>query len=338
MSDIFVCGLGAVSPAGWGTPALRETLASKQAPPISHLSRPGWNVPLSVRQVPALPARPKFLAHARLRRTSPIAHYAVWSALEALCENEFDPSKEHRHLGIIFCSMCGSVNYSRRFYEEVLTDPATASPLVFPETVYNSPASHLAALLGSTSINYTLVGDPGTFLQGLALAAEWIEENRVEDCLVVAAEEMNWLIADSMKLFHRNAVVSDGAGAMYLCREPAKERSVRLSAITSSHLFSAKTSRFDAARRSRAELPEGAQLLCDGLSGIPKADADEKAAWADWAGIRMSPKSVLGEGLMAAAAWQCVAAVDALQNNDYTAANVSIVGINQQAIAARFAR
>ena len=41
---------------------------------------------------------------------------------------------------------------------------------------------------------------------------------------------------------------------------------------------------------------------------------------------------------MAAAAWQCVAALDALMQNQYAAANVSIVGCNEQAIAAQFVR
>ncbi len=62
--------------------------------------------------------------------------------------------------------------YSRRFYEEVLRDPATASPLIFPETVFNAPASHLAAFLGTTAINYTLVGDEGTFLAGTRAGRE----------------------------------------------------------------------------------------------------------------------------------------------------------------------
>jgi hypothetical protein len=39
---------------------------------------------------------------------------------------------------------------------------------------------------------------------------------------------------------------------------------------------------------------------------------------------------------MAAAAWQCVAAVDALNQGQYASATVSVVGCNQQAIAARF--
>jgi len=41
---------------------------------------------------------------------------------------------------------------------------------------------------------------------------------------------------------------------------------------------------------------------------------------------------------MAAAAWQCVAACDAVANGRFAAADVSLVGSNQQAIGARFVR
>jgi hypothetical protein len=47
---------------------------------------------------------------------------------------------------------------------------------------------------------------------------------------------------------------------------------------------------------------------------------------------------MLGEGFVAAAAWQCVAAVDALARQLYQSAYVSVVGCNQQAIAARFSK
>jgi hypothetical protein len=39
---------------------------------------------------------------------------------------------------------------------------------------------------------------------------------------------------------------------------------------------------------------------------------------------------------MAAAAWQCVLACDAVAGGKFAAANVSLVGSNQQAIGARF--
>ena len=79
-------------------------------------------------------------------------------------------------------------------------------------------------------------------------------------------------------------------------------------------------------------------LLCDGLGGSPRADAPEAAAWSDWAGPRLSLKRILGEGLMAAAAWQCVAACDAVAGGRSAAANVSLVGGSQQSIGARFVR
>jgi hypothetical protein len=41
---------------------------------------------------------------------------------------------------------------------------------------------------------------------------------------------------------------------------------------------------------------------------------------------------------MAAAAWQCVAACDAVADGRFAAASVSLVGSNQQAIGARFVR
>jgi 3-oxoacyl-(acyl-carrier-protein) synthase len=336
--NIFVHGLGAVSPAGWSVSALREALARGEPIAPKELVRPGWSRPLRVRKVPAPVPRPKFLAHGRLRRASPISHYAVSAALEALGNDASNLSEGRLQLGIVYCAMSGCVNYSGRFYGEVLKDPATASPLIFPETVYNSPASHLASVLGTTAAHYTIVGDPGTFLQGLALAADWLAGGRVESCLVIGAEESDWLTADAMRMFARSATVSEGAGALYLRGTPANAPAVRLRAITESHLFG-KCSRAQAARLTRAELAdEPSGLLCDGLRGSLSIDRDEQNAWHDWPGPRLSPKKILGEGFMAAAAWQCVAAVDALRQKQHQTATVSVVGCNQQAIAAQFAR
>ena len=280
------------------------------------------------------------MAHARLRRTSPIAQHAVGAALEALGTDAAPVGNGSLRLGIVLCVMAGCVNYSRRFYDETLKDPSTASPVIFPETVFNSPASHLAALLGTTAINYTLVGDPGVFLQGIALGADWLLSERVDGCLVVGAEEIDWLTTEAFQLFDRRGAVSEGAGALYLRREPHSGSVIRLEAVTQAHSFSKRQTRAQAAQRARTEIGDAGpkSLLCDGLQGVPRLDRAEEAAWRDWTGARLSLKMVLGEGLMAAAAWQCVAAIDALQQSGYTTATVSVVGCNQQAIAARFVR
>jgi 3-oxoacyl-(acyl-carrier-protein) synthase len=340
VSTVFVCGESAISPAGWGMAVFRGALARGEPLPTKELARPGLTRSLQIRSVPPPSSRPAFAGHARLRRTSPIAHYAVAAALEALGSDAAKLADGRLRLGIVLCVMSGCVNYSRRFYDETLKDPATASPLVFPETVFNAPASHLAALLGTTAINYTLVGDPATVLQGIALAADWLLSDQVDGCLVIGAEEMDWLTAEAVTLFASQARMSDGAGALYLRREPGEIPAIELRTVTDPHLFSRNQSRAQAAQHARAQLSlDGShQLLCDGLQGVPVLDKDEAAAWADWPGTRLSVKKILGEGLMAAAAWQCVAAVDALRHNSFSTAIVSIVGCNQQAIAAQFAR
>jgi len=340
MSRVFVHGIGAVSSAGWGVAGFRDALAKSEALPTQQFTREGWPRPLLHRPVPQPATRPAFLAHTRLRRASPISQYAVAAGIEALGADAQKVQSGQMRLGIILCVMSGCVNYSRRFYDEALKDPATASPLVFPETVFNAPASHLAAVLGTTAINYTLVGDPGTFLQGLALAAEWLLAGRVDGCVVIGAEEFDWLTADAFHLFSRSIVLSAGAGAVYLRSGSCEAALAELICVTGAENYAAGVSRAEAIGRVRRQLPAGQEneLLCDSRLDLPRLDSAESAAWRDWPGARSSPKAILGEGLAAASAWQCLAAIDLLAQRRHSAANVSVVGCNQQAIGARFAR
>jgi len=325
------------------------------------MERPGWEKPLRVRLVPNPPTRPEFLAHPRLRRTSPVTHHVVATALEATTALRTH-SDSKRRLGLVVCLQSGCVNYSCRFYEETLKDPATASPLLFPETVYAAPASHAAAVLESVSLASTLVGDPAVFLQGVSLAAQWLEENRVDACLVIGAEETNWILADALWHLERSSVLTAGAGALCLSRDPKLSVGAELAAITDAHTYSTRNHRSQAARAMRRQLgkqgapascrpvtsgptekiagktPALPELLCDGIGSDQHTDAPELAAWEDWTGARVSPKRILGEGLMAAAAWQCVVACDMVARGRFAAANVSLVGSNQQAIGARFVR
>ena len=339
MSRIFVHGIGAVSPAGWGIPALREALEKGAPLPTQALTRPGRSKPFQVRAVPVPVRRLEFLAHPRLRRASAITQYVVGASCEALGEEDVGRVQNGElRLGIVVCLMPGCVTYSRRFYEEVLSDPATASPLIFAETVYNAPASHLAAFLNSRTVSYTLVGDDGGFLQGLALAAGWLLNDQADGCLVIGADEMDWVVADAVHLFERQSIQGAGAGALYLRKESSTKPALELACITDVFLFSTARARSAAAQRMRAQLPEYNQreLLCLGTQGVARADDDELAAWTDWTGARLAPKQLLGEAFTASTAWQCIAACDALGRGDFNAANISIVGANEQAIGARF--
>jgi hypothetical protein len=333
MSRVFVHGLGAVSPAGWGVSPLSEALKQGEPLPTQVLPRPGWEKPLRIRVVPASPTRPAFLAHPRLRRAGAMAQHTVAAALEALGTDAARVQSGELRLGVIVCMMAGGVTYSRRFYEEVLRDPAMASPLIFPETVFNAPASHLSAYLNSPTVNYTLVGDDGMFLQGVALAANWLACGRADACLVVGTEETDWIVADAVRLFRRDTIYTGGAGALYLKSTPngaMDSPASELAMVTDSFSYTQKQGRADAANKMRAQLPVAAanELICDSTG--------EGLEHHHGVGQRLTPKAVLGEAFVASAAWQCVAACDLLRRNEFTAANVNTMGANQQAVGARF--
>ena len=338
MTRIAIAGWGAVSPAGWSVGALRDAVAKGESLVPGQLEKPGPGDVRAIR-VPPPNQKPGFMAHARLRRSSPITQYAVSAGLEALGAEPGDTSD----VGVVLSVFSGCVSYSRRFYGEALRDPGTASPLVFPETVFNAPASHLSAYLGSKAINYTLVGDAGTYLMGLALGAQWIAEGRVGRCLVVGTEETDWLTADALALFDRGRIASEGAGAVLLESGKAVEarggRAVWLDRITDEHLYGEAGER-EALKQMREQLgPAGEDyLLCDGVSGEGGISRGEADLWRDWTGPRISPKKGAGEGLMAAAAWECVLAADALSNRTAGSALISVGGFHQHALGAKFVR
>jgi hypothetical protein len=275
-----------------------------------------------------------------LRRCSPITHFAAAAAIEAIGTDTVLVSNESVRLGIVVCVMAGCMQYTRRFYEETLQDPRTASPLIFPETSFNAPSSHLAAFFGSRALNYTLVGDSSVFAQGLALAAGWLVHEPVDACLVVGAEELDWITADAAHLFSKGLILAEGAGAIYLRRVVDRTNNIELRAVTEPQGYTDRKSRLHAANGVRASLrvPSVSDLLCDGLQGVSRLDKAEIETWPKWPGQRVSPKRILGDGLTAGAAWQCVWAIQALRQGQHSSAFVSLLGCNHQALGVQFTR
>lgn len=339
MTRIFIRGCGAVSPAGWGVQALIDALENKRDLPIEKLQT------YRVRVVPPPSPRPVILGHPRLRRASSISQFATAAAHEAL-GNFRQPDTR---LGIVVGVHAASIRYSDRFFGEVLRDPATASPVLFPETVINAPASHLAASLGATHLSYSVLGDQTAFIQALHVAAGWLAQNRVDLALVVGSEETDWTVSAVAKFFSREVVCSEGAGAVCLSREPghptrwgeapAEPAAVELTAIIDPCLYTG-TTRAQAAQKMAAQFLPGnsSEILCDSRTGSRRWDSAESAAWSQWSGQNISPRKILGEALSAATAWQFIAAARQLQTNQAQTAIISAVGSNQQSIAARLIR
>lgn len=290
---------------------------------------------MQARRVPPWATRPAWMTHPRMRRTSPISQFAVSAALEALGPDATPAMRGERRLGVICAVMSGSVAYSRRFYAEVLENPATASPMLFPETVFNAPSSHVAAILESPGPNVTLVSDQTGFFSALEMAVDWLGAGDVDGCLVLAAEEADWITAEAHALFARGAVTAEGAAAIYLRREPS---SVVLSTLTGTVPYRRGRSTAAAVRMVLARLPSNGQAgrLFE-ASAARRGPGRSDGLGVAWTGRRVSCPPVLGEGLAASGGWGCVAAARAV-GAGLDEATAGVAGSNLGVAAARFSR
>lgn len=299
---LIISGTGAVSPAGWGVEALADFVFQ---PPPERGDK--------LRRVPAREAAPAWTRHPRFRRVSPLSHFAAAAAVEALgAERIAGVQAGTLRLGIVMAVVNGCVGYSGRFYGEVLRDPPTASPLIFPETVFNAPASHLAAFLNVTGPVCTLVGDPAQFLAAVDMAAQWLEDSLVDACLVIGAEEADWLTAEGAHWLLRGLPLAEGAGALFLERG---SHGTTLAAVEHRSILT-PTARRDTARalREQHRSSEARALLVDDLAGHSRHDRVTRETWEDWPGPRLSPLLHTGHGMGASLAWQAALAALALAN------------------------
>src|SRR5947199_2539081 len=176
------------------------------------------------------------LAHPRLRRASVISRFAATAGLEALqAAGVKVDSQNAGRISLIFAISNGGVIYTKRFYRDVVeTGAQSASPLLFPETVFNAPASHLAAILGVTGTTYTVVGDGAVGLLAIKMAEDVMMDKSLDYCLVVGTEEIDWLLCDAYRRWRllrsappiepfgkqkRGMILSEGAGAIVLSQE-----------------------------------------------------------------------------------------------------------------------
>jgi len=332
---IAITGTGAVSAAGWGVDALMTALENGVRSEAAEISRERKNGPPVVTPVLKVPAAPPTLPKSpRLRRVSPISKFAVAAAVEALGPDRIAKvASGETRLGVLCTLLNGCVNYSNRFFGEVLADPSVASPILFPETVFNAPSSHLSSLFGSTAPNDTLLGDSAEVFTALEIATEWLLRGDCDAVLVVSSEELDWLSAEALGLYSKDLIPSEGAAAVLL--EPGNG-GPHLIAVPDPVSVAPGCDRAAVIRKvcaATGATDDGQTLLADSRAGSTRLDRAENEFFAGWSGPRMSPKHVLGESFGAAAGLQLVAAVEEVRRGKAAKALVSVLGGNEQAAA-----
>jgi hypothetical protein len=330
-----IAGLGWVTPLGTSLDEVWARLERGEVGEVKPLPNPETG--RAHRYIPVPPGLVSAISrNPRLRRSSAISLFAVAAGLAALDDAglQITPALAAR-TAVIFAISDGGVLYTRKFYEQIVKQGANAaSPLLFPETVYNAPASHLAALLGIDGASYTLVGDASVGLTALHFAAQLLALGGIDQAVVVGAEECDWILCEAYEDWRlARTPLAEGAAALVLRREGR---------------WSVRThpgAQFVRQREASAALAQvlrdfagesAAELIVSSANGTFVDQAEATALGVQSTGARtLFPKRSFGEAPGASALLQTVLAAAALEKLDLRNALVPVVGWNQQASAVR---
>lgn len=360
-----IAGSGWVTPLGSGVDEVWDRLNNGEQAQTETIAGAAGSTSYQACKVPAL-AMSDLPPHPRLRRASAISRFAAGAGLAAIKDaRNRGLTIDRDRMAIVFAISNGGVVYTRRFYHEIVESGASsASPILFPETVFNAPASHLAALLGISGQTYTLVGDGSVGLSALNMAEALLNDELLEGCLVVGAEEIDWLLCDAYarwRLLRRvsagnkaagGMVPSEGAGAILLARTGSVRIEKTHAAIHYEHRR---------ALRSRLKTVLGRigfrqEDVIIGSSNGTFVDPAEKAILRETAAEALfyTPKWAMGESVGASGLWQTIVGAKALQAQklppgreqaplqqirDFNSRNAVIIscGLNQGVSALRLA-
>jgi hypothetical protein len=370
---VSILGRALVTPLGSDIPRIWAAVREGQSPPAELLDYAGWRFPVYPAQADLEPALAR---HQRMRRASPISHFATAAARACLADAGWNGEEATASVdGLIFAASDGSVVYTRKFFEGVDQEgPGQGSPLLFPETVYNAPASHICAVLGLTGPSLSLVGDAAVTLSALRTAVQYLVNRQCRRVLVVAAEELDpvalagyaaWKITNPVAVESADsttvpsgaaagAVFAEGAGALLL-GWPGEEGCQPLGSLRvgDSHTFGdirEGAVRLEKGVRELLAAPPQQEaapaLLFSGLTGSWSSAFEKKAlirssAFPELnASNHFTVKKTLGEGLAAGTLWQIITALEALRNRSDEAspgeasALVTVLGYNGETGAA----
>lgn len=329
-----------VTPLGNDVENVWKRLLNGETAPIETITSEQTGGQYLVRRVPVA-ATTDLPPHPRLRRASAISRFAAAAGLAALKDSKLDLDR----LALVFAISNGGVIYTRRFYSEVVkTGAQAASPLLFPETVFNAPASHLASILGINGASYTVVGDGAVGILALKLAEDLLASPDIDSCLVVGAEEIDPLVCEAYRQWRllrdprrpeskRGMIVSEGAGAVLLQKSGGDFEIEKIDPGTN---FFRRSEVAEKMRRIVQRL-DGKIGLCVSSANGTFIDSAEQAALPNDT-LVYSPKAALGDSVGASVLWQLIVAAEAARTRELPnigkiksdGALVLACGVNQQ--------
>jgi 3-oxoacyl-(acyl-carrier-protein) synthase len=214
MIDIVITGTGVISSLGVGREAfwencqkaktgIRKIVTFDTSSLRSNIA--GWVEGFDPSQ---------FIPAGIYRRMSRISRMAVVSSVEALKDSGLNLDTIDRgKIAVIMGTSYGSSSHVEDFYVSLLKDgPRGAQPFLFPETVPNAPASHIAMFHGITGPNSTFCQNEISAENAILYAQNLLSQNQADVALVGGADElsaMQYSCYDALGALNKTKIEND---------------------------------------------------------------------------------------------------------------------------------
>jgi len=245
---------GGVTPAGLGPDAI-------EAPWPVQATASSTGRPIAAGLIgPDHPGLAHWQKEPRLRRASPITYYMIEAVDQAL---RAAPETDRSRTGVIAAFFLGCLVYSVRFFRQITDEGRRfASPVLFPETVFNSPLSHVVATLGIGGPVYSQIGDKSCWATALRTAQCWLARDECDRVIVIGAEEFEPHEVDALQaggLLRDGLQPCEGAVALLLGRSDGSLPSIH--AVHDGYSFTSRKNAATAAARCLDHFPADLPLL-----------------------------------------------------------------------------
>ncbi len=207
-TEFFITATGAVTPAGRGIAALKESIHARAACP--HFDE-SILTPL--------------LDRAKTRRIALLPRIII-GAVRDLLDTHALTTAELRETPILVASWLGTTDFTERYYRDLLhAGIDLANPMLFAESVPNIGSAHCSIAFGIEAASMSVVGRRTAGIEALALARARFVTGAWSRAIVVAAEEASPLAERALTRASGQAVqLRTSAVAFLLERAPKTPR------------------------------------------------------------------------------------------------------------------
>lgn len=329
-TPISILSWGVVSPGGTGIAALENSSTWPQAL-VPQVADPTRTHPVATIDLNATPLN-RWRLKPRLRRASPISHYLIEAAAQAL---EAHPEINRTRVGLVSASFWGCLLDSVRFYRQFQKEGRRfASPALFPETVANSPLSHVVSELKIGGPVYSQLGDKSCWTTALRTAVCWLRNNDAEHVLVLGAEEFEPHALDAFQSAHwlkqgYSLPLAQGAGAVLLGTSTAPD-APQIRELQDGFSFRSRTESRSAAVQCLAHFNAQTPVMDSATGWMQSVAAETTRERPKFQGLQR----INYEAFAASCAWDTIRAAHYLRSNPNGTLLLPFWGLTQQIGAA----